>query len=80
MNAEGLLKVYEQISEAPDAVAQLRRFVLDLAVRGKLTAPDFHGHTAESLVHALQMAKAKTKKGSALTAIKPEEIPFELPE
>ncbi|OOY07004.1 restriction endonuclease subunit S [Thioclava sp. F36-7] len=37
MNAERFLEVYEQISDAPDAVARLRRFVLDLAVRGKLT-------------------------------------------
>lgn len=36
MNAEQLLEVYEQISEAPNAIARLRRFVLDLAVRGKL--------------------------------------------
>ena len=36
MNAERLLEVYEQISEAPDAIARLRRFVLDLAVRDGL--------------------------------------------
>jgi len=36
MNAVGLLEHFERISEAPDAVARLRRFVLDLAVRGKL--------------------------------------------
>ncbi|WP_068302671.1 restriction endonuclease subunit S [Pararhodobacter sp. CCB-MM2] len=40
MNAERLLDVYEQISEAPDAIARLRRFVLDLAVRGKLVEQD----------------------------------------
>ncbi|MBM3604707.1 MAG: restriction endonuclease subunit S [Alphaproteobacteria bacterium] len=36
MNAERLLEVYGQISETPDAIARLRRFILDLAVRGKL--------------------------------------------
>lgn len=36
MNAERLLEVYEQISEAPDAIARLRTFVLNLAVRGKV--------------------------------------------
>lgn len=40
MNAERLLELYEQISEAPDAIARLRRFVLDLAVRGKLVEQD----------------------------------------
>jgi type I restriction enzyme S subunit len=40
VNAERLLALYERIAEAPDAVARLRRFVLDLAVRGKLVAQD----------------------------------------
>ncbi len=40
MNAITLLQHFEEISEAPDAVARLRRFVLDLAVRGKLVAQD----------------------------------------
>ena len=36
MNAERLLAHFERISEAPDAITRLRRFILDLAVRGKL--------------------------------------------
>jgi type I restriction enzyme S subunit len=36
MNADRLLAHFQKISEAPDAVDRLRRFVLDLAVRGKL--------------------------------------------
>lgn len=36
MNADRLLALYEKVAEAPDAIARLRRFVLDLAVRGKL--------------------------------------------
>ena len=36
MNADMLLAHYERIADAPDAVARLRRFVFDLAVRGKL--------------------------------------------
>ena len=39
MNAEHLLAHFERISEAPDAIARLRRFILDLAVRGKLVEP-----------------------------------------
>jgi hypothetical protein len=31
MNAERLLAHYERIADAPDAIARLRRFVLDLA-------------------------------------------------
>ena len=36
MNAELLLAHFDRISDAPDAVPRLRRFLLDLAVRGKL--------------------------------------------
>ncbi len=36
MNAELLLAHYERISDSPDAIARLRRFILDLAVRGKI--------------------------------------------
>jgi type I restriction enzyme S subunit len=36
MNAELLLAHYESIADAPHAIARLRRFILDLAVRGKL--------------------------------------------
>ncbi len=34
--AERLLALYDRVAEAPEAVPRLRRFVLDLAVRGKL--------------------------------------------
>jgi type I restriction enzyme S subunit len=38
MNAARLLERFDRISDASDAVLRLRRFVLDLAVRGKLVA------------------------------------------
>jgi type I restriction enzyme S subunit len=40
MNAERFLAHYEQIADAPDAIARLRRLVLDLAMRGKLVPQD----------------------------------------
>ena len=36
MNAKRLLAFYDHVADAPDAITRLRRFVLDLAVRGKL--------------------------------------------
>ena len=36
MNATQLLKLYDRVAEAEDAIPRLRRFVLYLAVRGKL--------------------------------------------
>jgi type I restriction enzyme S subunit len=38
MNPDRLLQHFDRIAEAPDAVPRLRRFILDLAVRGKLVA------------------------------------------
>ena len=40
MNAQRLLTLYERVADAPDAVSRLRRFVLDLAVRGRLVDQD----------------------------------------
>jgi type I restriction enzyme, S subunit len=40
MNADQLIAHYERIADAPDAIARLRRFILDLAVRGKLVEQD----------------------------------------
>ena len=40
MNADRLLAFYERIADAPDAIVRFRRFILDLAVRGKLVGQD----------------------------------------
>jgi type I restriction enzyme S subunit len=40
MSTERLLAHYEKIADAPNAILRLRRFVLDLAVRGKLVPQD----------------------------------------
>ncbi len=40
MNATQLLAHFDRLAEAPDAVPRLRRFILDLAVRGKLVEQD----------------------------------------
>ena len=40
MNVDRLLAHYERIADTPDAVPRLRRFILDVAVRGKLVEQD----------------------------------------
>src|ERR687891_138679 len=40
MNAAQVLDHFERICDAPDAIPRLRRFILDLAVRGKLVEQD----------------------------------------
>jgi type I restriction enzyme, S subunit len=68
MNAERLLLHYERIAEAPDAIARLRRLVLDLALRGKLVRQD---------PRDLPASKVLTNLGSR--EIEPDSPPHPLP-
>lgn len=85
MNAELLLQHYERIADAPDAIARLRRFVLDLAVRGKLVPQDPNDEPASALLkritkEKMQLADAgKIRKPPALQNIDRADIPFPVP-
>ena len=59
MNAERLLAHYERIADAPDAIARLRRFILDLAVRGKLVPQDPNDEPASELLKRIAKEKAR---------------------
>ena len=58
MNADGLREIFDRVADASDATARLRRFVLDLAVRGKLVEQDPNDKPASELLaharHSLQ--------------------------
>jgi type I restriction enzyme S subunit len=85
MNPDHLLKHFDQLSEAPDAVPRLRRFILDLAVRGKLVEQDPEDEPVKELLRRIEAEKAKfikingiTKSVSSPTDIKNEQS-FEIP-
>jgi type I restriction enzyme S subunit len=86
MNAERLLKHYERIADAPDAIARLRRFILDLAVRGKLVPQDLKDEPAAELLK--RIAAEKTRLAAGLSSHRQrlsgrdrtEEFRFSLPE
>ena len=75
MNAERLLALFERISEAPDAIPRLRRFILDLAVRGKLVEQDPEDEPAEEVLQCLQNIGRKPNS----SAPKGDSFPFILP-
>jgi type I restriction enzyme S subunit len=59
MNGDRLLAHYERIADAPDAIARLRRFILDLAVRGKLVPQDSSDEPASELLKRMAKEKAR---------------------
>jgi type I restriction enzyme, S subunit len=61
MNADRLLAHYERIADSLDAIARLRRFILDLAVRGKLVPQDPKDEPASELLK--RIAKEKVNQG-----------------
>jgi type I restriction enzyme S subunit len=71
MNAARLLALYERIAEAPDAVARLRRFVLDLAVRGKLVPQDAADEPAAELLKRIARERARLVKAGEIKAERP---------
>ena len=84
MNADQLLAHYEQIADAPDAIARLRRFILDLAVRGKLVDQNPNDEPAAELLKRIAGSAAhqparrgKQRDTSAANAL--EELPFDSP-
>ena len=85
MSADRLLALYDSVSDAPDAVARLRSFVLDLAVRGKLVEQDPTDGLASDLLK--RIAGEKTRMVKAGEIKKPRTLstgdvaggPFQIP-
>ena len=71
MNAGRLLAHYSEIADAPDAVARLRRFVRDLAVRGALAPQDPRDEPASELLKRIAIEKAQLGQDKG----KREELP-----
>ena len=85
MNAEQLLAHYDRIADAPDAIPRLRRFILDLAVRGKLVPQDPADELASDLLERVAAERAKLVKAAVIRKPKPipsreiDQIPYRLP-
>ena len=80
MNADRLLALFEPISEAPDAIPRLRRFILDLAVRGKLVEQDLEDEPAEELLREMESRFKRLRITKKQVPLEAKEIPFSLPD
>jgi len=84
MNADRLLVHYERIADATDAIPRLRRFILDLAVRGKLVRQDPNDEPASELLKRIAAEKARLvnageiKKQEPMPPVGRAEQPFDL--
>ena len=85
MNADRLLVHYKRIADAPDAVPRLRRFVLDLAVRGKLVDQDPKDEPAAELLKRIAKEKARlvkageSRREKSLPEIESDNVSYEIP-
>ncbi|MBX3302270.1 MAG: restriction endonuclease subunit S [Nitrospira sp.] len=85
MNTAQLLSCFDRISEASDAIPRLRRFILDLAVRGKLVEQDPRDEPASELLKRIQAEKERLVKTGEIRRQEParpideQEVPFEIP-
>jgi type I restriction enzyme S subunit len=71
MNALRLLAHYDRVADAADAVPRLRRFILDLAVRGKLVPGDPKDETASELLKRIGAQKARLVKAGEIKKSEP---------
>ena len=84
MNADRLLAYYERIADAPDAIVRFRRFILDLAVRGKLVEQDLNDEPASELLKRIAAEKTRLVRAGQIRKQKAfpflESPPFYVPE
>ncbi len=85
MKVAELLRHYERIADARDAITRLRRFVLDLAVRGKLVPQDSLDEPAVELLARISVEKGDQVRAGTIRkaiqseAVEPKDAPFSVP-
>ncbi len=86
MTEDILFEQFDLLADMPGGVQKLRELILQLAVQGKLVPQDPEEEPASVLLGRIKEEKeqlvreGKIKKQKPLPEIKPEEVPFELPE
>ena len=81
---EQLFAHFDRLMQSPESVHRLRRFILDLAVRGKLVPQDPADEPAAALLQRIAKEKARLVKAGEIKKNRAKsvcmaEAPFELP-
>jgi type I restriction enzyme, S subunit len=85
VNAERLLQLYDRVSDAPDAIPRLRRFILNLAVCGRLVEHSPHDEPASLLRERIINERDRLTKAGEFreprnaVEIDRERLPFSVP-
>lgn len=87
MSPTQLLQHFDRLSEAPDAIPRLRRFILELAVRGKLIEQEAKDEPAAELLKRIKKEKAalikngklKESKSLTITISGTDKVLYEIP-
>lgn len=81
MNPERLLQNFDRMIDTPDAVPRLRRFILDLAVRGKLVEQNPEDEPAAELLKRIEAEKRRRFGSDKKTQLLDEvQLPFTIPD
>jgi len=84
MNRVQFLEHFERLTDAPDAIPRLRRFILELAVRGKLIDQNPTDEPASRLMNRIKATKNQLSRERESAERSPEfltkgDMPFEIP-
>lgn len=82
MNSAQLFATFDRISDGPNAISSLKRFIIDLAVRGKLVKQDIHDEPASELLLRIEQQinlQNKINRESLPNPIDHDEVDFRLP-
>ncbi len=79
MNVDRFLAHYDRVTAAADAVPRLRKFVLELAVRGRLVSQNSADEPAMQLLEQIAEARSQLGIETPRSLVADEEVPFRLP-
>jgi type I restriction enzyme S subunit len=84
MKLDAFFEKFDQFADAPDAVAKMRKIVLQLAVRGKLVPQDPSEEPGDALLKRIRNAinlplNGKSIKRQELAPLCKEDVPFPVP-